>query len=410
MGLITLPQRRGQGAFAARIRDTIRHSGWPIAGAVAIFAVPLIVATVWISDRERDADTAVASTMRNETRIAAVQSLLQDAELGQRGYLLTGDTFYLEPYTQAIGEIGGEIDRLDAGMSDDPRQSGNVSVLRALAAQKLSELRQTVDRRRAGDEAGAVAVLRSGQGKIIMDGIRDVLTHMREEEEENMTVRAEQARSSAFRMEAAIIALALLCAILAFVALRESRQRARTAEASRDELLAHLDRRLMAILAADVVGYSRLMEGDEAGTLKRLTEQRERVDPIILRHGGTIIGSAGDSILAAFGSALSAVDCAVEVQTRPGDGALPIRIGINVGDVIEQNGDIFGDTVNVAARLEGLAEPGGICVSRAVRDHVGKQRRYGFDDLGYQSVKNIAEPVSTFRVRVDRQAAANEAV
>lgn len=409
MSFVTIPRRERRGAIAARTRGALRRSGWLVAGAVAIFAVLLVSASLWVADRERDADDAVTLTMGNETRVASVQALLQDAELGQRGYLLTGDTFYLEPYTKAIEAIPGEIDRLATGMNADPRQTGNLAVLRSLVAQKLSELRQTVERRRVGDEAGATAVLQSGQGKIIMDGIRDVLAHMRDEEQENMTVQAKQARSSAFRMEAAVIALALLSAMLAFVALRESLSRARSAEASRDELLSHLDRRLMAILAADVVGYSGQMESDEAGTLKRLTAQRERVDPIIGRHGGSIIGTAGDSILAAFASTLAALDCAVEIQTRSAKEGLPFRIGINVGDVIEQNGDIFGDTVNVAARLEGLAEPGGICVSRAVRDHVAKQRHYGFDDLGYQSVKNIAEPVSTFRVRTHVAEAASPA-
>ncbi len=388
----------------ARLGRAIRPFVGPVTAAAALFAFILIAASVWIAGRERDADDAVAHTVRNEARLATVQSLLQDAELGQRGYLLTGDTFYLDPYTRAVEAIGGELDLLEAGVDDDPRQTGNLSVLRALAAQKLSELRQTVDRRRGGDEAGAVAVLRSGQGKILMDGIRDVLGHMRSEEEENMTVRAEQARRSAFRMEATIMALALLSAVLAAVALRGTLRRARSAEASRDELLARLDRKLMAVLAADVVGYSRLMEGDEALTLSRLTAIRDRVDPLIAQHGGAIVTTAGDSILAAFGSALAAVDCAVAIQThlarKDEASGLTLRIGINVGDVIQQGGDIFGDTVNVASRLESLAEPGGICVSRAVRDHVAKQRRFAFDDLGPQEVKNIAEPVSTFRIRL----------
>jgi class 3 adenylate cyclase len=406
MKLVRLPTRGASTSGSSVARDLLGRGAKLLGIGVAVLAILLVAASLWISGRERDADEAVTLTMRNETRIAGLMSLLQDAELGQRGFLLTGDAFYLEPYARAISQIGEEIDQLDASLSSDPRQIGNVATLRTLVAQKLSELRQTVERRRSGDEAGAMTVLRSGQGKIIMDGLREVLTHMREEEEGVMIDRAFQARRSAFRMEAAIVALSLLSAGLAFLALRASLRRAKSAEASRDEILARLDRRLMAIMALDVVGYSRLMEADEAGTLKRLTDQRRVLDPIIERHGGTIVSSGGDSVLATFGSALAAVDCGVEMQASTNGDGLPIRIGVNVGDVIEQGGDVFGDAVNIAARLEALAEPGGICVTRAVRDHVGKQRRYAFDDMGFQSVKNLSEPVSAFRVRAERPVAA----
>ena len=280
----------------------------------------------------------------------------------------------------------------------------------------MSELRQTVERRRAGDAAGALGILQAGQGKMLMDGVRDVVARMRAEEERLLAQRTVQARHSAIRLEAAIVGLALIAAILALIALRTMTHRARSAEATRDELLARFDRRLLAVMAADVVGYSRMMEGDEALTLTRLRDARVRIDGLIARHGGSIVSTAGDSVLAVFESALAAVDCAVEVQRMLSDErqaagtgqSLALRIGINVGDVIVHDGDVFGDTVNVAARLEPLAEPGGICVSRAVRDHVRKQRRLTFEDLGFRTVKNIAQPVSVFSIgcgRVEKDAA-----
>ncbi len=301
------------------------------------------------------------------------------------------------------------MDALDAGVADNPRQQANVAALRPLVAEKLSELRQTVERRRAGDAAGALAILQAGQGKMLMDGVRDVVARMRAEEERLLAQRTVQARHSAIRLEAAIIGLALIAAILALIALRTMTHRARSAEATRDELLARFDRRLLAVMAADVVGYSSMMEGDEALTLTRLRDARSRIDGLIARHGGSIVSTAGDSVLAVFESALAAVDCAVEIQRTLSDErqaagpeqALALRIGINVGDVIVHDGDVFGDAVNVAARLEPLAEPGGICVSRAVRDHVRKQRRLRFEDLGFRTVKNIAQPVSVFGIGFD---------
>ena len=311
--------------------------------------------------------------------------------------------------TGALSGLGASVESLAVGVSDNRRQDGNVAVLRSLAAQKLSELRQTVERRRAGDEAAAVAVLRNGQGKVLMDGVRDVLERMRVEEESLMTVRANQARRAGFVLEMMVIGLALLTALLGVIAVRASLRRARSAEASRDELLQHLDRKLLAIMAADIVGYSRMMEGDETQTLSRLKDVRDRIDPIIASHSGSIVTTAGDSVLVAFASALSAIDCAVEIQGAmaadneelPEAEHLMFRIGINVGDVIVQDGDVFGDTVNVAARLEPMADPGGICISRAVRDHIRKQRHLTFDDLGFLKVKNIAHPVSAFKVRFD---------
>src|SRR5476651_1882877 len=167
-----------------------------------------------------------------------------------------------------------------------------------------------------------------------------------------------------------------------------------------------LERKLIAILAADVEGYSRLMEIDEEGTLATLSAHRAITDELIATHSGRIFGTAGDSVLAEFASVFAAVECAIEIQVALADAnrsieedrRLRFRIGINVGDVMVKDGDIFGDGVNIAARLEGLAEPGGICISRGVRDHVRKMGRYAFEDLGEQSVKNIAQPIRAFRL------------
>src|ERR1700732_1451199 len=169
------------------------------------------------------------------------------------------------------------------------------------------------------------------------------------------------------------------------------------------------ERRLAAVLAADMVGYSRLMEVDEAGTLARLkTHRLELIDPTIAKNRGRIIKTTGDGLLVEFQSVNDAVLCAVEVQRRMSRRNTDVsparwiqfRIGINLGDVIVEENDIFGDGVNVAARLEALAEPGGICVSGAVRDQVGDRlENVAFEDLGEQSVKNIARPIRVFRVR-----------
>ena len=170
-----------------------------------------------------------------------------------------------------------------------------------------------------------------------------------------------------------------------------------------------LERRLVAILAADVAGYSRLMGIDEEGTLATLSDFRLITDRLIADHGGRICGTAGDSILAAFGSALAAVQCAIDIQNELAASnqaldegrRMQFRIGVNVGDVMVKEGDIFGDGVNIAARLEGLAEPGGVCISRGVHDHVAKKLPYDFEDLGERSVKNIAQPIRVFRMILD---------
>jgi adenylate cyclase len=170
-----------------------------------------------------------------------------------------------------------------------------------------------------------------------------------------------------------------------------------------------LERKLIAIFAADIEGYSRLMGIDEEGTLATLSAHRTITDGLINEHGGRICNTAGDSILAEFASVFAAVDCAVRMQkdlaqaneALDEDKRMRFRIGINVGDVMVKNGDIFGDGVNIAARLEGLAEAGGICISRGVRDHIRHKVPYGFEDLGEQRVKNIAQPIRVFRLLPD---------
>jgi adenylate cyclase len=172
------------------------------------------------------------------------------------------------------------------------------------------------------------------------------------------------------------------------------------------------ERRLAAVLAADMVGYSRLMEVDETGTLARLKTHRiELIDPAIAKNRGRIIKTTGDGMLVEFHSVADAVLCAAEIQRRMARRNADVsparwmqfRIGINLGDVIVEENDIFGDGVNVAARLEMLAEPGGICVSGAVRDQVGQRLEdVEFEDLGDQSVKNIARSIRVFRVRLEQ--------
>ena len=168
-------------------------------------------------------------------------------------------------------------------------------------------------------------------------------------------------------------------------------------------------RRLAAIVSLDVAGYSRLMGVDDSGTLAALkAHRRELIDPKIAEHNGRIVKTTGDGLLLEFPSVVDAVRCAVDVQRGMAarnqgispDRRLDFRIGINVGDIIIDGDDIFGDGVNVAARLEALADPGGICVSRVVRDQVLDKLSFTFEDLGAQQVKNIARPVDVFRVEL----------
>src|SRR5271169_3380456 len=178
-----------------------------------------------------------------------------------------------------------------------------------------------------------------------------------------------------------------------------------------------VERRLAAILAADVAGYSRLMGADEEGTLARLKAlRREVADPKIKEHRGRIVKTTGDGLLLEFASVVDAVRCAVEVQREiaernadvPPDRRIELRMGINVGDIIKDGRDIHGDGVNVAARLEALAEPGGICVSRVVRDQVRDKLAFSFEDMGEQQVKNIARPVRVHRIVIGEEAGPSE--
>jgi adenylate cyclase len=167
-------------------------------------------------------------------------------------------------------------------------------------------------------------------------------------------------------------------------------------------------RRLAAILAADVAGYSRLMGADEEGTLERLKAlRRELIDPKITEHHGRIVKTTGDGLLVEFASVVDAVRCAVEVQQamperNTGVGAdhcIELRVGINLGDVIVEGDDLYGDGVNIAARIEALADAGGVFVSNTVHDHVRDRLPFVFEDLGEHQVKNIARPVRVYRVR-----------
>jgi TolB-like protein/Tfp pilus assembly protein PilF len=178
-----------------------------------------------------------------------------------------------------------------------------------------------------------------------------------------------------------------------------------------------VERRLAAILAADVVGYSRLMGEDEAGTLQRLKSLRkELVQPRITERSGRVVKLMGDGLLAEFPSVVEAVECAVDIQKAmpEREGGLPderrirLRIGVNLGDIIVEGSDIYGDGVNVAARLEGLAKPGGICVSGTVFDHVKGKVGLDFADLGEQQIKNIDQPVRVYGVALDSGAEASD--
>src|ERR1700674_1493799 len=170
-----------------------------------------------------------------------------------------------------------------------------------------------------------------------------------------------------------------------------------------------MERKLTAILCADVYGYSRLMGEDEEATLRTLTSHRKLIDSQIEQHHGRFVNSAGDSVLAEFASVVEAVNCAVDIQTGlkaenasiAPERRMEFRIGVNLGDVMVEGEQIYGDGVNVAARLESLAEPGGICISGTVREHLGNKLALSYEDLGAQSVKNIAEPVHVWRVLPD---------
>src|SRR5216683_2533797 len=170
-----------------------------------------------------------------------------------------------------------------------------------------------------------------------------------------------------------------------------------------------LERKLTAILCADVFGYSRLMGENEEATLRTLSSHRKLIDSLIEQHHGRFVNSAGDSVLADFASVVNAVQCAVEIQTTlkaenasiPAKRRMEFRIGVNLGDVMVDGEQIYGDGVNVAARLESLADPGGICISHTVHEQIKNKLTLSYADLGAQTVKNIAEPVRVLRVMLE---------
>jgi class 3 adenylate cyclase/pimeloyl-ACP methyl ester carboxylesterase len=172
-----------------------------------------------------------------------------------------------------------------------------------------------------------------------------------------------------------------------------------------------IERKLAAIFAADVAGYSRLMSTDEAGTLRRLAACRQLMDELIAQHGGRIANTAGDSVLAEFPSIVDAVECSIAVQLKLGEtvaqeaegSALRFRIGIHVGDVMVRGGDLLGDGVNIAARLESITDPGSICVSGAVFDQIEGKLDASFRSLGLQTLKNIAKPIEVYAINLAKK-------
>ncbi len=172
-------------------------------------------------------------------------------------------------------------------------------------------------------------------------------------------------------------------------------------------------RKLSGILSADAVGYSRLMEKDEASTIRNLEDSKRLMSELIDQFKGRVVDAPGDNLLAEFGSVVDATECAVKIQLElktknaelPDNRKMEFRIGVNLGDVVEEADRIYGDGVNIAARLEGLAQPGGVCISRTAYDHVKNKLELGYEYLGEHSVKNIAEPVRVYRVLTEPEAA-----
>src|SRR3972149_11917896 len=168
-------------------------------------------------------------------------------------------------------------------------------------------------------------------------------------------------------------------------------------------------RKLTAILSADVKGYSRLMGEDEEGSLRTLSAYKEVMEGFIQKHQGRVVGTAGDSVLAEFASVVDAVRCAVEIQEElkdrnkelPEERRMEFRVGVNLGDVVEEGDTIYGDGVNIAARIEGLAEAGGICISGTAYDQIKNKLAFGYEYVGEQTVKNIKEPVRVYRVLLE---------
>jgi adenylate cyclase len=172
-------------------------------------------------------------------------------------------------------------------------------------------------------------------------------------------------------------------------------------------------RKLSGILSADAVGYSRLMRKDEAATVATLNKYREVIASLIQKYSGRVVDSPGDNVLAEFGSVVDAIECSVNIQNElkakneglPDHRKMEFRIGVHLGDVIEEAGRIYGDGVNIAARIEGLTEAGGICISRTTYDSVKDKLPFGYEYLGEHSVKNMPEPVRVYRVLMEPEAA-----
>jgi len=172
-------------------------------------------------------------------------------------------------------------------------------------------------------------------------------------------------------------------------------------------------RKLTGILSIDAVGYSRLMQEDEASTIRTLEDSKKLMGELIGQFAGRVVDAPGDNLLSEFSSVVDATECAVKIQKvlnsknveLPDNRKMQFRIGVNLGDVVEEADRIYGDGVNIAARIEGLAEPGGICISRTAYDHVKNKLKLGYEYLGEQSVKNIAEPVRVYRVLMEPEAA-----
>jgi adenylate cyclase len=175
-------------------------------------------------------------------------------------------------------------------------------------------------------------------------------------------------------------------------------------------------RKLTAILNADVKGYSRLMGEDEAETVRTLTSFREAMTTLIQEHRGRVVDSPGDNLLAEFASVVDAVQCAVEIQKdlkalnaeMPDNRKLLFRIGINLGDVIEEGERIYGDGINIAARLESLADGGGICISGSVYDQIKNKLTFHYEDMGEHSVKNISEPIRAYKIQIESEISPEE--
>jgi adenylate cyclase len=172
-------------------------------------------------------------------------------------------------------------------------------------------------------------------------------------------------------------------------------------------------RKLSGILSADAVGYSRLMQDDEASTIRNLEESKRLMGELIGQFKGRVVDAPGDNLLAEFSSVVDATECAVKIQQKlktkntelPDTRKMEFRIGVNLGDVVEEADRIYGDGINITARIEGLAEPGGICISRTAYGQVKNKLNLGYEYLGEHSVKNIAEPVSVYRVLMEPDAA-----